>query len=198
MKNLFVSFLLSIVSIVIYNYFCVSIYAQHQTVIGTEIPWYSNSIKYILPDSNATDFLTSFIEVVPKTDIIDFTERLVFLNENQVRLEFENALNEMRARYNKSALKHNDTISQNLKYSYENEIAADYAGTYVLFESVEYQNIVIHFENKEKAYCNYFIDLATMTDTDFFEMTAASATHYGFYFDDTKFDGFYTFSVVLK
>ena len=197
MKNLFVSFLLSIVSIVIYNYFCVSIYAQHQTVIGTEIPWYSNSIKYILPDSNSQNFLSHLIEVVA-IDEIDYSERLVFLNEDSVRINFGKSLNEMRARYNKSALKHNDTISQNLKYSYENEIAADYAGTYVLFESVEYQNIVIHFENKEKAYCNYFIDLATMTDTDFFEMTAASATQYGFYFDDTKFDGFYTFIVVLK
>ena len=197
MKNLFVSFLLSIVSIVIYNYFCVSIYAQHQTVIGTEIPWYSNSIKYILPDSNSQNFLSHLIEVVA-IDEIDYSERLVFLNEDSVRINFGKSLNEMRARYNKSALKHNDTISQNLKYSYENEIAADYAGTYVLFESVEYQNIVIHFENKEKAYCNYFIDLATMTDTDFFEMTAASATQYGFYFDDTKFDGFYTFIVVIK
>jgi len=173
-------------------------YAQYQTVIDTDYPWYSNVIRYIQPDSNATDFLSSLIEVVPKTDSIDFTKRLVFLDENQVRLEFGNALNEMRARYNKSILKYNDTISQSLKYSYENEIAADYASTYVLFESVEYQNIVMHFENKERAYCNYFIDLATMTDTDFFEMTAASATEYGFYFDDTNFDGFYTFIVVIK
>lgn len=172
--------------------------AQYQNVIDTDYPWYSDIIKYKLPDANSMGGISSLIEVVPKTDSIDFTERLVFLDENQVRSEFGNALNEMRARYNKSTLKYNDTISQNLKYSYENEIAADYASTYVLFESAEYQNIVIHFKNKERAYCNYFIDLATMTDTDFFEMTAASATEYGFYFDDTNFDGFYTFIVVIK
>jgi hypothetical protein len=188
MKRLFVA-----ISLITFN-----ATAQYQNVIDADYPWYSDIIKYKLPDANSTGGISSLIEVVPKTDSIDFTERLVFLDEILVRLEFGNALNEMRARYNKSTLKYNDTISQNLKYSYENEIAADYASTYVLFESVEYQNIVMHFENKERAYCNYFIDLATMTDTDFFEMTAASATEYGFYFDDTNFDGFYTFIVVIK
>jgi hypothetical protein len=172
--------------------------AQYQNVIDADYPWYSDIIKYKLPDANSTGGISSLIEVVPKTDNIDFTERLVFLDENLIRLEFENALNEMRIQYNKSTLKYNDTISQNLKYSLENEIASDYNSTYVLFESAEFQNIVMHFENKERAYCDYFIDLATLTDNNFFKMTDSMATEYGFYFDDMYGDGYYTFIVVVK
>ena len=169
-------------------------YAQYQNVIDTDIVWYSDIIKY---DQSSADSL-SLIEVTPKNNDIDFSERVIFLNETLVRLQFGNALNEMRTQYNKSTLKYNDTISENLKYSYENEIASDYNSTYVLFQPAYFQNIVMHFENKEKAYCEYFIDLATLTDIDFSEMTDSSATEYGFYFDDTNNDGFYTFIVVIK
>jgi len=197
MKKLVVSLLLTFVSIVIYNYFCVSIYAQHQTVIGTEIPWYSNSVKYILPDSNSQNFLSNLIEVVA-IDEIDYSERLVFLNEDSVRINFGKSLNEMRAQYNQSPLKHNDSLSRSIKRTFENELPAEFPDTYYLLEPVLYQNIVMNFDNKEKAYCDYVIDLATMTDTDFFEMTDSSVSEYGFYFDDAVYEGAYAVIIVLK
>jgi hypothetical protein len=197
MKKLVVSLLLTFVSIVIYNYFCVSIYAQHQTVIGTEIPWYSNSVKYILPDSNSQNFLSNLIEVVA-IDEIDYSERLVFLNEDSVRINFGKSLNEMRAQYNQSPLKHNDSLSRIIKRTFENELPAEFPDTYYLLEPVLYQNIVMNFDNKEKAYCDYVIDLATMTDTDFFEMTDSSVSEYGFYFDDAVYEGAYAVIIVLK
>jgi len=171
--------------------------AQHQTVVGTNIPWYSNIIKYTLPDPNAKDFLSSLIEVVAINET-DYTERKVFLNEDSVRMNFGKALNEMRAQYNRHPLKHNDSISQSIKHTFENELPAEFPDTYYLLEPVLYQNRVMHFENKEKAYCDYVIDLATLTDTDFFEMTDSTASEYGFYFDDSVYEGAYAVIIVVK
>ena len=172
-------------------------YAQYQNVINTDYPWYSDIIKYTLPDSDAKDFLSSLIEVVAINET-DYTERKVFLNEDSVRMNFGTALNEMRAQYNRQPLKHNDSISQSIKRTFETELPAEFPDTYYLLEPVLYQNIVMHFDNKEKAYCDYVIDLATMTDTDFFEMTDSTASEYGFYFDDTVYEGAYAVIIVVK
>lgn len=171
--------------------------AQPQTVVGTNIPWYSNIIKYTLPDPQAKDFLSSLIEVVAINET-DYTERKVFLNEDSVRMNFGKALNEMRAQYNRQPLKYNDSISQIIQYTFENELPTEIPDTYYLLEPVLYQNIVMHFENKEKAYCDYVVDLATMTDTDFFEMTDSTATEYGFYYDDVKYEGAYAVIIVVR
>lgn len=171
--------------------------AQQQTVVGTDIPWYSDIIKYTLPDPDAKDFLSSLIEVVAINET-DYTERLVFLNEDSVRKNFGIALNEMRAQYNRHPLKHNDSISQSIKHTFENELPVEFPDTYYLLEPVLYQNIVMQSDNKEKVYCDYVIDLATMTDTDFFEMTNSSASEYGFYFDDTVYEGTYAVIIVVK
>lgn len=171
--------------------------SQQQTVVGTDIPWHSDIIKYTLPDPNAKDFLSSLIEVVA-IDEIDYSERLVFLNEDSVRKNFGTSLNEMRAQYNRNPLKHNDSISQSIKRTFENELPAEFPDTYYDLQPVLYQNIVMHFDNKEKAYCDYVIDLATMTDTSFFKMTDSTASEYGFYFDDTVYEGAYAVIIVLK
>jgi len=171
--------------------------AQQQTVVGTNIPWYSDIIKYTLPDPDAKDLLSSLIEVVAINEI-DYSKRLVFLNEDSVLVNFEKSLNEMRAQYHQPPLKHNDSISKSIKYTYENGLPAEFSDTYYLLEPVLYQNIVINFDNKEKAYCDYIIDLATMTDMDFFEMTDSTALEYGFYFDDTVYEGVYAVIIVVK
>jgi len=171
--------------------------SQNQTVVGTNIPWHSDIIKYTLPDPNAKDFLSSLIEVVAINET-DYSERLVFLNEDSVRKNFGTALNEMRAQYNRQPLKHNDSISQSIKRTFENELPAEFPDTYYDLQPVLYQNIVMQFSNKEKAYCDYVIDLATMTDTDFFEMTDSTASEYGFYFDDSVYEGAYAVIIVVK
>lgn len=171
--------------------------AQHQTVVGTNIPWYSDIIKYTLPDPNAKDFLSSLIEVVAINET-DYSERLVFLNEDSVRMNFGKALNEMRAQYNRHPLKYNDSISQSIKHTFENELPAEFPETYYMLQPVLYQNTVMHFANKAKAYCDYVIDLATLTDTDFFEMTDSTASEYGFYFDDIVYEGAYAVIIVVK
>ena len=181
--------------------FCIAysswVVAQPQTVIGTNIPWYSNIIKYTLPDPNSKDFLSSLIEVVAINET-DYTERKVFLNEDSVRMNFGKALNEMRAQYNRHPLKYNDSITQIIQYTFENDLPTEIPETYYMLEPVLYQNIVMHFENKEKAYCDYVIDHATMTDTDFFELTDSTATEYSFYYDDVKYVGAYAVIIVVR
>ena len=56
----------------------------------------------------------------------------------------------------------------------------------------------MHFENKEKAYCDYVIDLATLTVTDFFEMTNPTATEYSFYYDDVNCEEAYAVIIVVR
>jgi hypothetical protein len=83
-------------------------------------------------------------------------------------------------------------IGYHLSYFYFYEL------NIIVRRKLEFQNIVLYFENQERAYCDYFIDLATLTDNNFFKMTDSSATEYGFYFDDMYGDGYYTFIVVVK
>ena len=56
----------------------------------------------------------------------------------------------------------------------------------------------MHFENKEKAYCDYVINHVTMIDTDFFELTDSTATEYSFYYDDVKYEGAYAVIIVVR
>jgi hypothetical protein len=62
----------------------------------------------------------------------------------------------------------------------------------------KFKNTVMHFENKEKAYCDYVINHVTMIDTDFFELTDSTATEYSFYYDDVKYEGAYAVIIVVR
>lgn len=173
-------------------------FAQNQTVIGTDYPWYSDILKYKTPSLQGNNpIISSSYKLLPINEDIDFTKQVVFLDENRLRSELPAAVNRMRVEYGRKELKHNHKICERIAYCYENGLPAEYPSTYRDVMPEYYGNIVMHFKDRERAICDMFMDLATLTSDDFFEMTDPNAKEFGYYLKKDS-DDLYQFIIVIK
>ena len=172
--------------------------AQYQNVIDTDYPWYSNIIKYKTPTGNGDDIITATsYEIVPVAKNIDFSKQLVFLDDDRVRFIFPNALNKMRKEYGKKQLKHDHSICESIMHCQANDLPEVYVATYSLFLPAYYANIIINFKDKESAFCDYLIDLATVMDVNFYQLTDSNATKFGYYLQQDAGNS-YRFILVVR
>lgn len=173
-------------------------YTQYQTVINTDYPWYTNIIKYKTPTGISDNVITATsYEIVPVAKNIDFSKQLVFLDDDRLRTVFPKALNKMRKEYGKSELKHDHTICESIAHTYENNLPEKYPSAYSSYIPAYYANIIINFNDKEKAFCDYLIDLATVMDVNFYELVDSKATKFGFYLK-RDLDNNYSFIIVVQ
>jgi hypothetical protein len=172
--------------------------AQYQKVIDTNYPWYTDIIKYLEPTGEGKNVITaSSYEIVPIDETVDFSKQLVFLNDDRLRFIFPAALNKMRKEYGKKELKHDHKICERIANSYENNLPETEYNSYALYIPAYYANIINKFEDKERAFCDYMIDLATVMDVNFYKLTNAKATKFGFYLKRDQ-DNNYSFLLVVK
>lgn len=173
-------------------------YAQYQNVINTDYPWYSNIIKYKVPTNQGTNsIIATSYEIVPVAKNIDFSKQLVFLNDDRLRTVFPKALNKMRKEYGKSELKHDHTICESIAHTYENNLPEMYPSAYSSYTPAYYANIINQFEDKEIAFCDYLIDLATVMDVNFYKLVDSNTTKFGFYLK-RDLDNNYSFTIVVR
>ena len=173
-------------------------HAQYQTVIDTDYPWYSDIIKYKAPSGeDVNSIIATSYEIVPISKNIDFSKQHVFLNDDRLRVVFPAALNKMRNEYDKNELKHDHTICENIAHTCENNLPETYPSAYSSYIPSYYANIIINFKDKEKAFCDYLIDLATVMDVNFYKLVDSKATKFGFYLKQ-DLDNNYSFIIVVQ
>ena len=103
----------------------------------------------------------------------------------------------MRKEYGRKELKHDHTLCEQIAHGYENYLPEKEVTSYTAIIPAYYANIINHFEDKEMAFCDYLIDLATVMDVNFYKLTNAKATKFGFYLKRDE-DNNYSFLLLVK
>ncbi len=172
--------------------------AQYQKVIDTNYPWYTDIIKYLEPTGEGKNVITvSSYEIVPIDETVDFSKQLVILNDDRLRFIFPEAMNKMRNEYGRKKLKHDHKLCEQIAHTYENNLPETEYNLYALYIPAYYANIINNFDDKEMAFCDYLIDVATVMDVNFYSLTNAKATKFGFYLKRDQ-DNNYSFLLVVK
>lgn len=165
-------------------------FSQTSNVPDVPTRFNSDIIKYVVNDEGFT--FEPLVE--DKTSLV--TEN--GLNHTSVILSVVESINILRSEFGLTKLTFSEDISNYLTVSNLNSLPLSQGftwGTYGLFSEYGY---VSHFENKELKFCDYLLDVMSLDDDLFLDLTNPSSTEIGIFFTQNYGDKTYEFMIFIK
>lgn len=166
-------------------------FCQNRLISGTKYPFLSEIIKI---KGDTSDF---FIEVTPFDTTINLAAEPPILDQELICNYLIYSLNSFRRKYGKKPLQLSIEISENLRYVFE-EKASITGLTWSTYATFSDYNYVQNTKSKEARFCDFLMDIMSVTSELFLELISEHVKEAGFYFKENLEDHTYEYAIYLR
>lgn len=167
-----------------------NLFAQPLTIVGTDVPYESEFITFEKVDS----FL---IEITLLNEDLNSPEVTYGINELVVMDSLLSVINKYRVKHGSSEL----TFSTQIYYDLRGSTLFGFPSngvTWSLYGTFSNYGVLSQFNNKEVKFCQYLIDMMTISEEQYLDLINPNVTEVGFYFTENLEESTYDFSIHLK
>ena len=167
-----------------------NLYSQPLMIVGTNVPYESEFITF-------KDIDSLWIEVSLLNVDTNASEVTYGINELVVMDSLLSVINKYRVKHGSTELTFNKQIYYDLRGSMLFGFPSS-GVTWSLYGTFSNYGVLSQFNNKEVKFCQYLIDMMTISEEQYLDLINPNVTEVGFYFTENIDELTYDFSIHLK